>query len=830
MRKAYISIIIIIAIIIFVSCSDSNVPANYKASLSGYSLNIGDDHFTFSSNGGVVNTAVKTYNTSWQFSSVPSWLAISPKTGNAASAITITASENFSADTARASLFYLESTEPNWQYKLPVHVTQESATPFLAPSSDSLIFTGSEGSRTVDVKSNIEWSVSSSASWLKAEKGQDNTSLFLTVGINSTDVSRTAVVTLSGGRMTSAIQIIQQAAGVTGSTETLEFDNQASSKFISITADAPWNAKTSSSWITVTPDSGDAGSFSLGITVTENTSVNSRTGYVYVNMNQSTKLQIPIHQKGLYVELDNDVLSFSADSETLTLGINSNMEWDVLSYPEWLSISPLHGLYNQTISVTSQKNLNAVSRNGVIKIGKESIPVSKSINVRQDGMTLSANTDQLQFSNTASSQDVIVTTIAEWTAITQETWIHLSQTTGTGNSTISVSVDENKGEGNRIGSIMLTSGELTYTISIVQQGIYFEIKTTLESFGSHGGTLQLSFSTNEQWTATVSDNASWLSISPTQGTGDGIITITASDNASMSAREGMIIISPQNSQQVRIPVKQEGLYLNVSPDHISLFKTGGESEIVTVSTNGTYTIKNNASWLTVDKKDNNHFVVRAEPNDDIGRYSIILITMTGLNNNESYYKEISIQQFGNDLTGYINGHAYVDLGLPSGTLWAQANVGANTPTDTGGYFQWGGVKGGDEGNPCRNLKSSIQGSKNDAATKLWGSGWCIPTISQANELFKWGYTKIESATINGVVGYKIISKINGNTLFFPSAGYNFADGTFIGRTMVYWTCEPNLYFSDSYTEAKYFNAAGVDGTSTGMGKSCMLPIRAVINW
>ena len=37
----------------------------------------------------------------------------------------------------------------------------------------------------------------------------------------------------------------------------------------------------------------------------------------------------------------------------------------------------------------------------------------------------------------------------------------------------------------------------------------------------------------------------------------------------------------------------------------------------------------------------------------------------------------------------IDGHEYVDLGLPSGTLWATCNVGADTPEGYGDYFAWG---------------------------------------------------------------------------------------------------------------------------------------------
>ena len=45
-------------------------------------------------------------------------------------------------------------------------------------------------------------------------------------------------------------------------------------------------------------------------------------------------------------------------------------------------------------------------------------------------------------------------------------------------------------------------------------------------------------------------------------------------------------------------------------------------------------------------------------------------------------------EYGGASTNMIAGHEYVDLGLPSGTLWATCNVGANSPEEFGGYFAW----------------------------------------------------------------------------------------------------------------------------------------------
>ena len=49
----------------------------------------------------------------------------------------------------------------------------------------------------------------------------------------------------------------------------------------------------------------------------------------------------------------------------------------------------------------------------------------------------------------------------------------------------------------------------------------------------------------------------------------------------------------------------------------------------------------------------------------------------------------SLPLYGETVSGIENGHEYVDLGLPSGTLWATCNVGATTPEGYGNHYAWG---------------------------------------------------------------------------------------------------------------------------------------------
>lgn len=150
-----------------------------------------------------------------------------------------------------------------------------------------------------------------------------------------------------------------------------------------------------------------------------------------------------------------------------------------------------------------------------------------------------------------------------------------------------------------------------------------------------------------------------------------------------------------------------------------------------------------------------------------------------------------------------NGHRYVDLGLPSGTLWATCNVGANSPEDYGDYFAWGETEpkrtytwstykwmedGYDDWNGCSkytiaddqtigcwyNNGTFIGDNKNeldfedDAAYMKWGEGWRMPSVAQIEELHAsctWTYT-----TENKVFGQKAVGP-NGSSIFFPAAGF-----------------------------------------------------------
>lgn len=119
-----------------------------------------------------------------------------------------------------------------------------------------------------------------------------------------------------------------------------------------------------------------------------------------------------------------------------------------------------------------------------------------------------------------------------------------------------------------------------------------------------------------------------------------------------------------------------------------------------------------------------------------------------------------------------NGHEYVDLGLPSSTLWATMNVGATSPTEYGNYYMYGmGTKTYDSTDtPYDGIEDPLDLSK-DTARQTWGGDWHMPTKTQMQELINnttshWVDDYIES----DISGYLFTAQ-NGNSLFFPAGGY-----------------------------------------------------------
>ena len=211
-----------------------------------------------------------------------------------------------------------------------------------------------------------------------------------------------------------------------------------------------------------------------------------------------------------------------------------------------------------------------------------------------------------------------------------------------------------------------------------------------------------------------------------------------------------------------------------------------------VSSNDAFVILKGICWSTNQNPTFNDNYVGG--GNGIGSF---IVSMTGLTIGTTYY----VRAFAVTATGIFYGnevsftvdHAYIDLGLPSGTLWATCNVGADAPEDYGDYFAWGETQpkdtynwytyqycNGSNNTLTKYCSDSNYGNngftdnlitllpEDDAATANWGEDWRMPTKEEWQELYN--NTTVTWTAQNGVNG-RLFTAPNGNTLFLPTAGY-----------------------------------------------------------
>ncbi|MBP5420259.1 MAG: hypothetical protein J6Y72_10665 [Bacteroidales bacterium] len=181
----------------------------------------------------------------------------------------------------------------------------------------------------------------------------------------------------------------------------------------------------------------------------------------------------------------------------------------------------------------------------------------------------------------------------------------------------------------------------------------------------------------------------------------------------------------------------------------------------------------------------------------------------------------------------INGHEAVDLGLPSGLLWATCNVGAPSSENIGGYYAWGetetkqaywdgnykhfvivnsedadkGVVGYGYTKYCHNRGQGYDGytdklttleAVDDAASVNWGGKWRMPTDTEWEELKNNTIrTWVRNYNNTEINGYLFASRNNKESIFIPAAGYRYGSYSSDTTCLYYWSSTLGYAYSDN---------------------------------
>ena len=266
----------------------------------------------------------------------------------------------------------------------------------------------------------------------------------------------------------------------------------------------------------------------------------------------------------------------------------------------------------------------------------------------------------------------------------------------------------------------------------------------------------------------------------------------------------------------------------------------------TKTINGSYTAAlTSVNWsltanqnVTIKSSDNNGAVVTApQGNDTAVTLTLTCVCTFSGGTTRTATKDIAVSTFAAPPT-----EDWVDLGLPSGLLWCNHNVGATSEREAGLYFAWGettgyvdaaarntalGLTGGFDSEAYTTTGASAISAAltiaQDAAQANMGGDWRMPTMAEFQELIDG--CNVTWTTKGGVYGELFTSKTNGNTIFMPAVG--FYQGTTLydnGTTGRYWS---STYGDNTNAYGLYFTSSGIVIRDTGFSRYRGISVRAV---
>jgi len=545
------------------------------------------------------STHTVTSNIDWAISESSDWLTA---TKTNATTLTISYDENLSVD-ERSATITLSGTGVTSQ---TVTINQEGATPVLTVDPTSADVTAESGTSTYTVTSNIDWTVSETTDWLTATK-TNATTLTISYDENLSVDERSETITLSGTGVASQTVTITQD----GATPVLSVDPTAASVTAesgtsthTVTSNIDWAISETADWLTAT----ETNATTLTISYDENLSVDERSATITLSGTGVTSQTVTITQDGATPVLSVDPISadVTAESGTSTHTVTSNIDWAVSESSDWLVATKTNAT---TLTITYDENTSVDERSATITLSGTDV-TSQTVTINQQGASttsnLSLSVSSLSIGQPSGSEGSFsITSNVVWEVSSDVSWLSISPISGSDDGNIIVtSTEANIDPNSRTATITVSSTDVSSQyITITQLGTNPEITinpTNLTLDQPSGSFEMFSIVSNISWE--VSTDASWITLSTSNGTDNGSVTVTAnSANNNSESRTGTVNVTGNEIDPQYITVTQSGNNpeLTVTPTSLTLDQTSGSSETFSITSNISWEINIDANWLDV---------------------------------------------------------------------------------------------------------------------------------------------------------------------------------------------------------------------------------------
>ena len=304
-----------------------------------------------------------TSNTNWNVSDDAEWLSVSPASGSGSGTVTVsyTVNPNTAQRSGTVNVAGGGITDT-------IIVIQE-AQPFMLTASPSNISVGyGLGNATFTITSNTSWTVNDDVGWISTfpSSGSGNESVILIYEYNPNTSQRIGTITVSGGGITDTVLVRQDAKKF---LTIFPLDTTLSSRSgvfnLIINSNTIWEIKEELDWINLNKYTG-SNTDTINVNYDLNEDITDRDGLISIYGEKDTCEFIVRQIAHSYLFISLDTQTVSADTGSITVGVESNIRWCVLDSVDWIMVAPDTGEGVASVTVRYIANIDSLSRKGVL--------------------------------------------------------------------------------------------------------------------------------------------------------------------------------------------------------------------------------------------------------------------------------------------------------------------------------------------------------------------------------------------------------------------------------------------------------------------------------
>ena len=379
---------------------------------------------------------------------------------------------------------------------------------------------------------------------------------------------------------------------------------------ISFTTDAAWTASTSenltraASWISVSPTSGNAGSHTLTITASENSTYDERNATVTLKAGTTSKTFTVKQKQKDALTVTSSKIELTAIGGQATIEVKANVQYQYeieQSAQSWITrTATTRGLTSSTLAFNVVENEDKEKREGKITI--RSGELSEIVTIYQEGSKPALVLTQNEYTVSSKGETIKVELKSNTNyevKLPTDGWITETQTRAFSSHTHFFTIAANEGYDARIAEIIFLNKDsgIEEKIKVTQMQQDAIIVAQKEyAVEAKGGALNFSINTNVE--CNVSTSVAWITQVTTRGLAEKPLSFTIAENATDTDREGEIIITSGELKQ-SIKIKQKGKTIFSIKQKEYTVSAAGENIQVEVTATGEYSIQlPEVTWIT----------------------------------------------------------------------------------------------------------------------------------------------------------------------------------------------------------------------------------------